>query len=311
MILPQRKPMQCHPPEEGPAREVGLPEFTTLQRVEVPVPGAGSYPIAYREAGRGEPLLLVHGWPLSSRTWRKVVPELASDRRCIAPDLLGAGETSAPPGADLGLRAQGQVLGSFLDALGLDRVALVGHDSGGSVARAFAIAQPERVSRLVLADTEVPGHRPPLTTVAPRLASLPGVRALLAAVLGSRRISRLVFRPFFAEPRRFDFDEFFEAVVVPNARSVAAAEASLRFLRDFDFGDVDAARAGYDRLTMPKLLIWGEGDRVFPIAEGRRLAEQLPGPTRFETVTEAGLFVPEEAPGAWTTRVGPFLQAAS
>lgn len=114
-------------------------------------------------------------------------------------------------------------------------------------------------------------------------------------------------RPFFAEPRCFDCDEFFEAVVAPNARSAAAVEGSLRFLRDFDFRDVDAARAGYERLTMPKLLIWGELDQVFPIAEGRRLAQQLPGSTRFETVAEAGLFVHEEAPGAWTKLVRSFL----
>ena len=134
--------------------------FDEVHRVRV-----GELPVAYREAGEGEPLLLVHGWPLSSRTWRKVVPELAKSARCIAIDLLGAGETLADTERSHGLEAQGRLVGEFMDALGLDHATLIGHDSGGSVARCFATASPERVGRLVLADTEVPGHRPPFVVL--------------------------------------------------------------------------------------------------------------------------------------------------
>lgn len=75
--------------------------------------------IAYREAGSGDPVVFVHGWPLSSLTWRKVVPGLADRFRCIALDLLGAGESLAPAGHALGLSAQAELLGGFLGALGL------------------------------------------------------------------------------------------------------------------------------------------------------------------------------------------------
>jgi haloalkane dehalogenase len=278
--------------------------FDSVQTVDV-----DGRTVAYREAGAGEPVLFVHGWPLCSQTWRKVVPALASDRRCIALDLLGAGETPAPEGAALGIPDQGRMVAGFVEALGLDRLALVGHDSGGSVARAFAIDHSERVSRLVLTNTEVPGHRPLLVPTVLRLASLPGSRRALGAVLGSRRLARLIFRPFFADLRSFDFAEFFDTVVAPNAGSKAALDGAFGFLRAFDFDDVDAAQAGYGRLTMPKLLVWGERDRTFPVSEARRLAEMLPGPVELEAVPGAGLLVHVEAPDAWAERVHKFLAA--
>ena len=117
-----------------------------------------SHDVAYREEGDGPPLLLVHGWPLSSLTWRKVAPDLARSFRCIAPDLIAAGRTEASGAPSLGLGAQAELLVDFADALGLEPFALAGHDSGGSVARGAAVAAPDRVTRLVLADTEVPGH---------------------------------------------------------------------------------------------------------------------------------------------------------
>jgi pimeloyl-ACP methyl ester carboxylesterase len=89
--------------------------------------------------------------------------------------------------------------------------------------------------------------------------------------------------------------------------SEAAARACLRFAREFDFGDVDRLRSRYERLTMPKCLIWGERDRFFPLAQGRRLLEMLPGPKRFETVAGTGLFVHEEQPEAWLHVVRSFL----
>ena len=282
--------------------------FDEVHRVRV-----GELPVAYREAGEGEPLLLVHGWPLSSRTWRKVVPELAKSARCIAIDLLGAGETLADTDRSHGLEAQGRLVGGFMDALGLERATLIGHDSGGSVARCFATASPERVGRLVLADTEVPGHRPPFVLLLQGLSRLPGSSALLRSLFSSKALARspVGFGLCFADLGRFDFDEFFEVLAASTARSPEALRATRRFMLDFDFADVDSARARYDRLAMPKLVIWGERDRIFPLRVGRRLAEMLPDPKRFAAIGDAGLLVHEERPGAWVETIRSFLQETS
>jgi pimeloyl-ACP methyl ester carboxylesterase len=278
--------------------------FEEVRRIKV-----AEHELAFREEGKGEPILLVHGWPLSSLTWRKVVPGLAERARCIAVDLLGAGESPADPHASLGLEAHGRRLAGLLDALGIERASVIGHDSGGSIARNLAVAHPERVSRLVLADTEVPGHRPLLVVALSVAARLPGGQALLRRVLGTESLARspLGFGAAFADVGRFDFREFHAACVAPAVRSADAARGTHRFMLDFDFGDVDRLRGGYDRLTMPKCLIWGERDRFFPLAQGQRLFDMLPGPKRFETVAGAGLFVHEERPEEWLRIVRSFL----
>lgn len=278
--------------------------FDRIRRIRV-----DEHEIAYREQGDGPPLVLVHGWPLSSATWRKVVPALAASHRCIAPDLLGAGESRARAGDSLSLGEQARVVLGVADALGLDRFALAGHDSGGSVARAAAVAAPGRVTELVLADTEVPGHRPWLVVALQRIARLPGAAAMLGRSLGSPRLARspIGFGPAFADLARFDFDEFHRAVLAPLARTPGAAADCHRFLLDFDFDEIDGLRPRYEALRMPALLVWGERDRFFPVAEGRRLATMLPGSVRFEVVPGAGLLVHEERPEAWTRVVREFL----
>jgi haloalkane dehalogenase len=279
--------------------------FEAVQSVRI-----GRVDVAYREVGTGSPLVLVHGWPLSSATWRKVAPALADTHRCIAVDLLGAGHTAAPSSEPLTIARQAEIVLGLADALGARRFALCGHDSGGSVARATAVAAPDRVTELVLADTEVPGHRPWQVVALQALGRLPGSAALLGRILGTRRLARssLGFGPAFADLTHVDFDEFHRTLLAPLARSPEAVRGCHRFLQEFDFGDVDALRARYGVLRMPTLIVWGEQDRFFPIAAGRRLAALLPTPARFEPVPDAGLLVHEEQPEEWVRLVGGFLK---
>ena len=110
--------------------------------------------VAYFDEGSGPPLLLLHGCPFSSFVWRKVIPRLALSYHCLAPDLLGLGDTETFWDADWSLRAQaGMVLG-FLDEQGIERVHLVGHDHGGAIAQLLAAEHPERIDHLVLCNAE-------------------------------------------------------------------------------------------------------------------------------------------------------------
>jgi pimeloyl-ACP methyl ester carboxylesterase len=96
-------------------------------------------------------VLLLHGFPCTRKLWRPVVERLAAaGRRCIAPDLLGYGES---PGADeVGMAAQVPAVIALLDALGIDRADVVAHDVGTAAAQLLAIGHPRRVRRLVLMD---------------------------------------------------------------------------------------------------------------------------------------------------------------
>ena len=282
--------------------------FDAIKKVKV-----GDAEIAFREEGSGEPIVFIHGWPLSSLTWRKVVPGLSGERRCIAPDLLGAGESTCDPARDHSLGTQARLVEGFMDALGIERATIIGHDSGGSIARNLAVAIPERVSRLVLANTEVPGHKPLFVRFLERLVKLPGSLGIIRMNMTSKGIakSKLGFGLCFANLKTFDFDEFYRTMVAPNARSDASLRTTRKFLLDFDFADVDACEAKYGELKMPKYLLWGEDDKIFPLEQGWRLRDMLPEPTRFDMISGAGLFVHEEKPAAWVSAVGSFLKYTS
>ncbi|KJS54193.1 alpha/beta fold hydrolase [Streptomyces rubellomurinus] len=125
-------------------RTVDLPEVT----------------LAYRVSGRpgGPPLVLLHALGERAADWEVVLPELAPGHRVYAPDLRGHGDSGRT--AAYGLPQMRDDVLAFLDALGLDRVDLVGHSMGGVVAVLVAQAAPERVDRLVLEDIPALHPRP-------------------------------------------------------------------------------------------------------------------------------------------------------
>lgn len=106
----------------------------------------------YLQRGTGKPVVLLHGFPETSYEWRHQLDPLGEQYALFAPDLRGFGLTDKP-----GLRVSRRLLAEdvirFLDALGLERVALVGHDWGGIVAFKVAVDWPDRIERLALLDT--------------------------------------------------------------------------------------------------------------------------------------------------------------
>jgi pimeloyl-ACP methyl ester carboxylesterase len=105
----------------------------------------------YLDAGQGAPVVLLHGFPETSFAWRFQIPVLAERYRVIAPDLRGYGETDKPAGG-YDKRTMARDLRELLRALGIENIALVGHDRGARVATRFAKDYPEMVDRLVVMD---------------------------------------------------------------------------------------------------------------------------------------------------------------
>lgn len=110
----------------------------------------GEAQVAYLDQGCGAPLLLLHGCPFSSFIWRGVIARSADRLRCLAPDLLGLGDTETPPEADWSLPAQADMVLGFLDALDITECAVVRHDQGAAIAQLLAVSHPERITQLVL-----------------------------------------------------------------------------------------------------------------------------------------------------------------
>src|SRR5437764_1754942 len=117
--------------------------------------------ISYTEQGAGPVALFVHGVLLNGHLWRQQLSQLSDTRRCIAVDLLAHGETEIAPGQDVSVTANALMLESFLDALSIDQVDLVGNDSGGGIAQIFAARHPERLRSLTLTDCDAHDNWPP------------------------------------------------------------------------------------------------------------------------------------------------------
>ncbi|MGH7368292.1 MAG: haloalkane dehalogenase [Candidatus Rokuibacteriota bacterium] len=124
-----------------------------------PIPAADPYPrrrvaaldieVAYVDAGAGDPVLFLHGNPTSSYLWRNVIPHVESAGRCLAPDLVGMGESGKAPAGSYRFVDHARYLDAWFEALGLRRVTLVVHDWGSALGFHWARRHPERVRGLV------------------------------------------------------------------------------------------------------------------------------------------------------------------
>src|SRR5947209_19837559 len=139
--------------------------------------------VAYRLAGSGPPVVLIHGITASSRVWELVGPRLARNHTVLAPDLLGHGETAKPKG-DYSMGAFASGIRDLILWLDLGPTTIVGHSLGGGVAMQFAYQFPERTQRLALVSS---GGLGPDVHILLRAATLPGSEWVLP-LLASRPV---------------------------------------------------------------------------------------------------------------------------
>ncbi len=281
-----------------------LPSFHDAPREFIDV---GHSQLAYRRCGEGPDLVLVHGWPLHAATFRALLPTLARRFTCHLLDLPGAGFTRTDAHAPLDLASHALALRSAIDQLQLARYALLAHDSGGAIARLIA-AEDDRVTRLVLGPTEIPGHHPALITMLQTLGRIPGGAAMLRRSMRWRwlRQSNLCFGSAFADPSLAE-GEFFELFLKPLFDSHDAFDKQFRFLRNMDQHLIDRMPELHARIRAPTLLIWGDADPTFPLAKAQPLARQFGLGADFVALRHGKTFVHEEQPEAFLSHALPFL----
>lgn len=257
--------------------------------------------------GSGPDVLFVHGWPLSAATFRHVVDELAGSFTCHLVDLPGAGRTETSDLAVVDLPHHAATVRAAADALGLSRFAMIAHDSGGFVARLVAAGDP-RVTKLVLGNTEIPGHMPPALLAYVLLARSGLGDALLPMLLGSRRLrhSALGFAGCFSDPAYADGD-FHDLFVQPLLTSAAARAGALALLRNVHGDALDGLRGVHGHIRIPVQLVWGEADPWFPVAKARRMLDQMGGPAAMATIPGGKLFVHEDHAEEFAAHARTFL----
>jgi len=275
---------------------------TADQRKEIDLP-AGR--IRYREAGSGKPIVFVHGYLVDGRLWDGVVDRLSDRFRCIAPDWpIGAQQIAMNPEADLTPPGIAAIISSFLEALGLEDVTIVGNDSGGAMSQILVTRHPQRIGRLVLTNCDTHDNFPPgIFKAMPPLAKLPGGMTLLSLPFRSAAISRAAFKPFTRNP--------IPAELVASWMAPAMNDKDI--FRDLKKVTVDmnkrytlAAAEQLRNSQLPILLTWAPGDKLFPLSYAERLATEA-GNARIVEIPDANTFVSLDQPQRLSEEIAGFI----
>jgi pimeloyl-ACP methyl ester carboxylesterase len=273
-------------------REAPRPAIPGAERRMVELDGGVRLHVS--ELGAGEPVLMLHGWPQHGGCWRTVAPPLAERYRVICPDLRGFGGSDAPGhGYDPETFALDAI--ALLDALGIERVRLAGHDWGGYASLFIALRAPERVSALLACSTPLPWVKPSLRLAA---AAWRSWYAVVMAAAGRPLLSRRpdLFAGFITGPG-IGADEARDYTrLLARPESARATEllyrAYLRTLPDFALGRGEAP----GRLTVPTRVLHGRRDpavsELLVAGDHSRHADDL----EVELVERGHHFLPEECP---------------
>ena len=267
----------------------------------------GGLPTRYLTAGTGPPLVLLHGVGDNALDWQWVVPTLAGNYRLYALDLPGSGG-SAKPSADCSPAFFTRFVAAFLDALGVDHAAVIGHSLGGLVGLRLALSEPERIAALSLVASGGLGRE---VTYALRSLALPGY-GKLAVAWGKRppgALQRALGRSalLFAHPRGVPPIWLKEQYRL--ARLPGFLEAQLTTLRaQVDLrGQREVLVDQLPHLQMPTLVVWGTRDRVLPYSQAQVAVTRLKGGS-LELIPDCGHLPHVEQPERFVSSLDHFLR---
>jgi pimeloyl-ACP methyl ester carboxylesterase len=261
--------------------------------------------LEYVDVGSGDPVLFVHGAFVNGDLWRNVTGPLAESHRCLVPTLpLGGHRLPMDADADLTPAGLADLLAAFLDALKVDRVTLVGNDTGGAICQVFLARHPERVERLVLVNCDAYDNFPPLAAKPFTIgARVPGVLGLFARSLRSATVRRLAFRLLTKHPVE---DSVLAGYVDALTREPEVRRDLRRALLGVEPRYTNEAAASFPDFERPVLVVWGTDDPIFPVADAERLVSEFPN-ARFERVEDAYALVPEDQPERLVELLDAFL----
>ncbi len=258
----------------------------------------GECTINVHDAGQGEPILLIHGsgpGVTAWANWRGVIPVLAQRARVVAPDMLGFGYTSCPPGMPLNVDAWVKQLTDLLDALDLPKVSVVGNSFGGAIALALAHRHPERVKRLVLMGAV--GVSFPISEGLEKVWGYQPSLEAMRELIGVFAFDHLIITDDLVKMRyeastRADVQQRFAALFPPprqrGVEMLALPETALR------------------GITQQTLNIHGRDDCVIPLEVSERLLRLIPH-ADLHVFGECGHWVQIEKAEAFTRLISEFL----
>ena len=264
----------------------------------MPTANIPSGQISYRDLGPAdaEPLLFVHGLLVDGRLWEGVAERLSATYRCIVPDWpMGSHRTAMNPDADLSPPGMAELIVSFMDELGLDRVTLVGNDSGGGISQILTAEHPERVERLVLTNCDMLENFPPFPfNLMTPLAKIPGGMTALVTPFRLGPIARMSFAPLVKHPLD---PALVESWLEPSIKDKAVRRDTRKLIAGIDKRQTLAAAEGLRTFKRPVRFVWAPEDGFFKRSDAERLAAMVPD-ARFIDVADAKTFSALDQPEA-------------
>ena len=282
---------------------------SSMQAIESRFANVNGTRLHYLAAGKGDPIVLLHGYAETSHMWLPLMPKLATNHTVIAVDLRGAGQSATPPDGCT-KAAMAQDIHALTQKLGYERIRIVGHDIGLMVAYAFAAQYPSEVDRIVLMDAFLPGVGQWRDVWLMRdlwhfhfYGKVP-----LALVHGRERTYFEHFwNDFAADPhhsiRERDRKFYAKAYARPGGM-----RAGFEYFRAFEKDAEEFARFAQKALTMPMLVLTGEkASGEFLIQQARLVATNVEG----IVIRGSGHWLMEEAPEQVIPKLVEFLNAQS
>lgn len=264
--------------------------------------------VAVRTVGTGPDVLFVHGWPVSGATFRSLLPHVVDHVTCHVIDFVGTGSSRFTEQSSPSVDGHIAALRTVVDQLGLTSVAMVGHNSGGMIAR-HAMAGDPRLRAMGLINTEQPQGLSLRFRSFLVSRNLPGIGGALGWIAGQPRLRRnkFVLGDAFADVSLLDgeFDEFF---LRPLHEEKVRQVAGIKILRSFENRHVEQLGALHKKIDAPVQLVWGAKDPFFPVQQAREMVDTFPDAS-IEVIPDAGLFSHEERPTEVAAALLPVLTA--
>lgn len=261
-------------------------------------------PLRYYETGRGEPIVFVHGLMVDGEHWRRVVAALATDYRCLVPDLpLGSHRRPMDPGTDLSPPGLADLLVAFIDAMELESATVVGNNTGGAICQLLVDRHPHRVDRLVLTPCDAyERFLPPEYRILQRAARIPGLLSLGAHCLRWPSVQRLAYGPL---TRTGIPSHLLDRYTAPVRQDRDIRRDLKRVLQTISSSYTIEAADGFASVDRPVLVVWGPRDPIFPIEDAERLVAAFPD-ARLVTLDETFCFIPEDRPDRLAAEIRAF-----
>lgn len=283
----------------------GSPEHLTDLRYAKLGDEAKPVRLAYREYGKGKPVLLIHGFGANAYTWRRLEPQLAQTHRVISLDLKGFGQSEKPLDKRYSILDQAALVSEFIDRKKLREVTLVGHSLGGGVALVLALdedpAMRKRIKRMVLLDSVAYAQKIP---IAFNILRAPVIGRVSNFLIPKELQARAALRIAYHDNSKFDKHDVAEYAA--PLQEEGAQHALIHSARQIIPENIDALSAQYPTIKIPTLIVWCDHDRVIKPHVGWRLHQNLPNST-FTMLRGCGHLPQEERPEETAQAIQAFL----